>query len=256
MKNKIIIPIIGTTLLLLVVSLAGCDTFSTSSSSSSDLKYLGNISQQNTGIWVTGTGKISVVPDIAEINIGVETQAVELTDAQQEAAGAMESIMSALGNYAISEKDITTTSYNIYPVYNYDDKGVPTLAGYRVNNTVTVKIRNLDNTGAIIDSVTTAGKNATRINSISFSVDSPEKYDKDLRDLAMADAETKAKQLASLGKVKLGKATYITESGGSIPPIIYRMDSNIKESAQGIVTPISTGELEVTLTVEVIYTIS
>jgi uncharacterized protein YggE len=255
MKKGLILLAVAISITILVMGVFGCSAFPTgSSSNSSDLKYLGNISQQNSGIWVSGTGKITVTPDIAEISLGVETQSDNVAGAQQQAVGAMSAVIAALKSYNIADKDISTQYYNINPVYNYD-KGTQTLTGYHVSNTISIKIRKIEDAGKIIDGVAVAGGDATRINSISFSVDNPEKYNEEVRKLAMADAETKAKQMASLGKVKLGKITYITESGGYIPPIIYRTDSAVKESMGVSTTPISAGETEISLTVQIIYSI-
>ena len=257
MNKRVLITAIAASLaVVLLLGTTGCAAFSSDTGAASpNLKYLGNISQQNEGIWVTGIGKISVTPDMAELDMGVEVQAASVTGAQQEASAAMTAVMSSLKLNGVADKDITTRYYNIYPVYSYE-RETQTLIGYRVSNAVAVKIRIIADTGKIIDSAVAAGGDAIRINGISFSMANPELHAEAVRKLAVADAEAKAKQLASLTKVKLGKVSYITESGGSIPPIIYRNDYGIKEGAAPQVTPISTGEIEVTITVQVIYSIS
>jgi hypothetical protein len=256
MNKRLVILTVAFSLAAVMLGVTGCSAFSPDTGANSpDLKYLGNISQQNQGIWVTGTGKISVTPDLADLDLGVEVQAASVSQAQQEAAVAMAAVMASLKSNGVADKDITTRYYNIYPVYSYE-RETQTLIGYRVNNAVTVKVRNVADTGKIIDSAVAAGGDAIRVNSISFTVANPEQHAEAVRKLAMADADTKAKQLASLAKVKLGKPTYVTESGGSIPPIIYRNDSGIKEGAAPQVTPISAGEIEVTVTVQIIYNIS
>jgi len=94
------------------------------------------VSQQNSGIWVTGEGKISVVPDVAILNLGVEAQAMTVVEAQQQAAESMEAVMAVLDSYSIAEKDIKTQHFNIYPMWRWqDDQEI--LVGYRVNNIVT-----------------------------------------------------------------------------------------------------------------------
>ncbi len=256
MSKKLVILAVAASLAVLTLGISGCSTFSSDTGSSSpDLKYLGNISQQNQGIWVTGTGKISVAPDLAELELGIEVQATSVTGAQQEAAAAMAAVMASLKSNGIADKDITTRYYNIYPVYSYE-RETQTLVGYRVNNALAVKVRSIADTGKIIDGAVAAGGDAIRISGITFTVADPKAHAQTVRALAMAEADASAKQLASLAKVKLGKPTYVTESGGSIPPIIYRNDSSVKENALPVATPISTGEIEITLTVQVIYAIS
>ena len=212
------------------------------------------LNQQDTGIWVTGEGKVSVVPDVAVLNLGVEAQAETVAEAQQQAAAAMEAVVTVLDDYGIAKKDIKTRYFSIYPVRRWqNDEEI--LIGYRVNNMVTIKIREMDNTGVIIDAVVEAGGDYTRINSISFTVDDPTDYYEEAREMAMEDAKDKAEQLAKLAKVDLGEPTYINETGAYIPvPREYYVES-VPVPAPAPTTPISPGETEVRLTVQVVYSI-
>ncbi len=214
------------------------------------------LSQQNTGIWVTGEGKVSVVPDVAILNLGVEAQATTVAEAQQQASEAMEAVVGELDDYGIAEKDIKTQRFSIYPVRRWEkDKEI--LVGYRVSNMVTVKIRDIEDTGVIIDAVAKAGGDYTRINSISFVVDDPTDYYEEAREKAMADAKAKAKQLADLARVELGKPIYISESGGYIlvPREYYLEGGAVPAPAAAPTTPISPGETEIRLTVQAVYNI-
>lgn len=233
-------------LVLIVIGAVGCGSYF----GSDEAEVVGTISsQQNIGIWVTGVGEVPVVPDIAVLSIGVQAQRETVSEAQQAAVTAMDGIMGVLGTYNIEEKDIQTQQYSIQPVYSWDD-GEQMLLGYSVTNIVIVKIRNIEDAGSIIDAAVAAGGDYTRVNSISFSVDEPEAYYEDARQEAMGDAEAKAKQLADLGDVKLGKPTYINESSGT-PPVIYRdFDEGAATTEEASISP---GEIEVQLTVEVHY---
>ncbi len=213
-------------------------------------------SQQNIGIWVTGVGEVTVVPDIAVLSLGIEAQKATVAEAQQQASEAMNAVMNVLDSYGVDEKDIQTQFFSIQPVRRWDpDDGQEILLGYRVTNTIMVKIRNIDDAGGIIDAAVAAGGDYTRVNSISFTVDEPEAYYEDARDEAMADAKDKAEQLANLGGVKLGKPTYINEYGGYIPPPIIYRDIVVAEDASVPETAISPGEMEIQLTVQVVYSI-
>ncbi len=209
-------------------------------------------SQQNTGIWVTGEGKVSVVPDVAILNLGVEAQATTVAEAQRQAAEAMEALMVVLDDYDIAEKDIKTQRFSIQPVKRWENNR-EILLGYRVSNMVTVKIRKVDDTGAIIDAVAKAGGDYTRINSISFVVDDPTDYYEEAREKAMADVKAKAKQLADLAGVDLGKPIYISEGGISLPAPRIFMEAGAPAAAPTM--PISPGETEIRLTVQVAYSI-
>ena len=215
------------------------------------------LSQQNTGIWVTGEGKVTVIPDVAVLNLGVEAQAITVAEAQQQAREAMEAVTAVLDDYNIAQKDITTQHFSIYPVRRWE-KDREILVGYRVTNTVTAKIRKVDNTGIIIDAVARVGGDYIIINGISFTVDDPTVYNDEAREKAVADAEAKAKQLADLADVKLGKPIYITEAGGYIP-IIREYPARAEAApvpAPAPPTPISPGETEIRLTVQVVYSIN
>lgn len=211
-------------------------------------------SQQNIGIWVTGVGAVTVVPDIAVLSLGIEAQKATVAEAQQQVAEAMNAVMSVLDSYDVDENDIKTQFFSIQPVRRWDD-GKEVLLGYRVTNTIMVKIRNIDDAGGIIDAAVVAGGDYTIVNSISFTVDEPEAYYEEARENAMADAKDKAEQLANLGGVELGSPTYINEYSGYVsPPIIYR-DIAVTEGTSVPETIISPGEMEIQLTVQVVYNI-
>ena len=248
MKKGIIVAV-GIALVLVTVGVAGCDNYF----GSEETGLVKSISsQQDIGIWVTGVGKVAVVPDVAVLSLGVEAQAATVTEAQQQATGAMNAIMSVLDSYGIDEKDIKTQQYSIQPVREWrDDQYI--LVGYRVINTISVKVRDTDDTGSIIDDAVAAGGDYTIINSISFTVDEPEAYYEDVRAEAMADAKGKAEQLAELGGVKLGNPIYIAEYGGYAPTAVYY---DIREDGGSeLTTDISPGETEIQMTVQVVYSI-
>jgi len=213
--------------------------------------------QQNTGIWVNGEGKVTVVPDVAILSLGIESQETSVTKAQENAATAMNAVIVALKGRGIAEKDIRTTAFSIIRVTRFDEpKQQEITIGYRVTNMVTAKIRKVADAGTVIDAVVQAGGDLTRINSINFTVDDPSAYNNEARQKAMADAENKAKQLASLSGVKLGKPLYINESGGFIPFRQEFFPVPAPAPAPGFApTPVFPGEQEIRLNVQVVYEI-
>jgi len=165
----------------------------------------------------------------------------------------MDRVMDALNTNGVAEKDIQTQYFNISQITRWDDENQQEIViGYRVTNTVTAKIRDVTKAGIVIDAVALAGGDLTRVNYISFSVDDPTRYHDEARDKAMADARGKAEQLASLAGVKLGKPTYISES--SYSPPVYR-EVPVEPVVPAPATPISPGEMEITLNVQVVYSI-
>lgn len=251
MKRKLIIAT-GLVLLITLVGLAGCQSGSASLGEITGL----NISSQQQGIWVTGQGKVTAVPDIAILRLGIEAQADSVAVAQSEAAEAMDKVMSSLTDNGIAEKDIQTQSFSIRQITKWDRTSEEeVVTGYRVTNIVSAKIRDVDSAGAVIDSVAAAGGDLTRIDSISFSVEDPTDYYEEAREEAMQDASTKAKQLASLAGVSLGNPTYISESFYS-PSSVQRGGFEMMEEAAIIVeTAISPGELEIIINLQVTYAI-
>jgi len=235
-------------LVLGMVGLVGCSPGSTT---------LGaiNLNSQQEGIWVTGQGKVSVAPDIATLRLGIEAQEATVAEAQTEAAEAMDKVMTALTESGVAEKDIQTQYFNIRQVTKWDRvTEEETVIGYRVTNMVTAKIRDIDKAGSIIDVVAAAGGDFTRIDSIDFSVDDPSAYYEEARQEAMAEARDKAEQLAELAGVTLGKPTYISE-GIQVPPITRGVVYEEVLVAPAPETPISPGEMEISLDIQVVYAI-
>ena len=245
----------GLASLLAMTGLTGCGSGSPALGAGEGTQV--NISSQQEGIWVTGQGKVSAVPDIATLRLGIEAQDTSVATAQAEAAEAMDDVMTALGDSGVARKDIQTQYFNISQVTRWDrDTEEEVVVGYRVTNVVSAKIRDVDRVGAIIDAVARAGGDLTRVDGVSFSVDDPSDYYEKAREEAMADARAKAEHLARLAGVKLGKATYVAEgfSGAAYavpqPRIAFAMAEGM-----AVETPISPGETELTLTVQVAYDI-
>ena len=216
----------------------------------------GNTQQQ--GIYVTGEGKVEVTPDIANVQLGIDAQADTVAIAQSQANSAMTKVMAALKTNGVADEDIQTRYFSIQKVTRWDsDTQQEVTIGYRVSNIVSIKIRdidvNIDKVGAIIDAVTLAGGDLTRVDSISFDVDDPIHFYDLAREKAMADANDKAARLAELANVKLGKATYINEynaSTGTTVPIYAKAEGGASDTTQ-----ISAGQLEITLQIQVVYSI-
>ena len=242
---------VGLALVLAIVGLAGCSPGSTVLEGIEGI----NISSQQAGISVSGQGKVTAVPDIATLRLGIEAQEASVAEAQTQAAEAMDKVMTALTESGVAEKDIQTQYFNIRQVTKWDRvTEEETVIGYRVTNMVTAKIRDIDKVGVIIDAVAEVGGDLTRIDSIGFSIDDPSDYHEEARQEAMADAEAKAEQLAELAGVTLGKATYVSE-GISYPIYPRGMIEMSAAPMAGPETPISPGEMEISLTVQVAYAI-
>ncbi len=213
------------------------------------------VQQMNNGISVTGEGKVQGAPDLAVVELGVSALAPSVAEARDRAATALDGILASMKGAGVDEKDIQTTQLNISPEYNYDN-GNQTLQGFRVTNTLTAKIRNIDSTGAVVDGAVAAGGNDTRIDNIYFTIDDPEDLRTQAREAAVADARRKAETLAKASGVSVGNPIVIAETSYSAP-LPYAREAYAADQAAGAVpeTPIQPGELDVIINVTVTFEI-
>lgn len=203
------------------------------------------------GINVAGTGKVHVKPNIATTSIGVETVATTLADATSQSNTKSQAIIDKIKSLGVADKDIQTSSYNISPVTNQPKQGEsPKITGYRVNNQLSVTIRKIDDVGKILDAVVAAGAN--NVYGISFGVDDPTPYQQQARAAAIKDAQDKAAQLAKAAGITLGKVISISEGGSTPIPI---MRGAVAASLAADSVPISTGELDVSITVDMRFAV-
>ena len=214
-------------------------------------------STQQLGISVTGMGEVTTMPDLVILNTGVEARALTVAAAQADAAEAMDRVMSALAARNVEDKDIQTRFFNISPEYQWNDRErKQELVGYFVRNQLTVKLRDVDSVGPVIDEVVAAGGDLVRIEGIRFTVDDTSALETQARELAVQALTAKAQQFATLTGVQLGSPVSLSESGGFVPQIRSLDSRAFAEAAPAAVsTPISGGELTVTVTVQGTFSI-
>ncbi len=202
-------------------------------------------------ISVTGTGRVSIAPDVADLRLGVQVTKPTVKEARDTAAGAMTKVIAALRAAGIAEKDIQTSILSLQPVYDYSQDGsAPKLTGYQLTNTVSVTIRDLDNVAEAVDGAMSAG--ATTMDGVTFRVEDPTSAENQARTAAMADAKARAEALASAAGVVITGVASISEGYSSVPPVPY---AGAMKAEADIATPIQPGTSEVQLTVSVVYLI-
>lgn len=166
---------------------------------------------------VVGEGKVDVVPDTAQVNVGIiVSNADSVENAQSQINQTNNAIVSAMKNLGISDEDISTSNYSINPDYNYDS-GTNEITGYSGNASLLIKVKNLDILPQVIEQATANGAN--QILGTSFVIDKPEEYREQARNAAIENAQKQAKELASRLGIRLGKVTNIVESSGNLPPM-------------------------------------
>lgn len=203
-------------------------------------------------ITVTGKGAIKVEPDMAYITLGVNTENKDSKTAQSQNAEKMDAVVKALKAAGIAEKDIQTSNYSMYPVNKYDSQGnASSVDRYVVQNTVKVTVRDITKVGSLIDTAVEKGANVT--NSIQFTISNPDQIYQQALVAAVKDAKDKGTAIAGALGVKISTPKSVTEQGNYYIPYSYANAEESSADSVKTVTPIQTGELEITASVLVEY---
>jgi uncharacterized protein YggE len=207
-------------------------------------------------ITVVGEGKVRIKPDIAQATIGVEVMESTVKEASKGARDTMEAVLKALKEQGVVEKDIQTSNFSIWAERPYGPEG-PSKNEilYHVSNQVAVTIRDLETVETVLGATIEAGAN--NIYGITFSLDDPSQVESEGRKKAVADAKTKAQELATLNGVKLGDVINVSEVIGSRGGYYAGGFPRIAaaEMGGGGGGPIAPGELELTLQLEIVYSV-
>lgn len=215
------------------------------------------------GISVSGLGTVTVEPDLAVVSIGVEARDRTVGVARNQAAESMRDILAEFSAHSIDDKDIQTRNFSIMPRYSWrersDEKGgtysEQVLVGYTVSNQVTVKVRDLEDVGSVIDGAAKAGGDLIRINDIQFTVEASSPVQARARQSAIEDAINKAKQFAELTGVTLGRPIYMTEDSATQAAMNFPMEARAMQASPYQPTVISGGELDVQSAVRIVFSI-
>jgi len=201
------------------------------------------------GITVSGRGEVYGTPDTLQMSFGVSVLRPTVQQAVADAAALADGLISTLVDNGVVEADIKTANYSIYPEYDYQNDR-QTIRGYRVNNTVIAKIRDISAAGSVIDAAVAGGSDEIQVSGVSFSIEDDEELITVARDAAWLDAKAKAQQLADHAGLTLGKAVNITESFSSTSPQpLYRAYDEL--AGGDVATPIEPGEQQVAVTLQV-----
>ena len=180
-----------------------------------------------------------------------------MDEARGQAAAAMDRVMAALRDHNIDDADVQTRQFTISPEYVWNEsRRQQELTGFMVNNNLSVRIRDVDGVGLIIDDVAEAGGDLTRINGISFTVEDTTALEFQARERAIEAMMAEARQIAELTEVTLGRPFFLTETGGAIPQTMAFAERSLTaDGAQGVATSISLGELTVRVTMQGVFAI-
>ncbi len=226
------------------------------------MPYIGKSENIANVITVSGKGEVLATPDIATFSFSVTEEAATVGEAQSKATEKANGIIAYVKDAGVEDKDIKTSSYNIYPRYEYRNATIYTsgtryLAAYVVSQSVEVKVRNIEKAGEILSGIGEFG--ADNVSGLSFSIDEQDALARDAREQAIKDAREQAKTLAKALGVSLGRITSFYESAPYQPyPMYYAKDMvmNASGSARPEAAPeLPAGENKIISNVTITYEI-
>jgi uncharacterized protein YggE len=201
-------------------------------------------------ITVTGTGKVTLTPDIAYISIGVHTENASATQAVSGNNTQAQAVIAAIKGFGVADKDIQTTNFSINPQQQTDANGKVTGILYVVDNTVYVTVRDLTKLGDLLDSTVNAGAN--NINSIQFDVADKTAALSQARQAAVADAKKQADELTQATGVTLDVVQTISYYDTTAPVTVQYARADLVAPAAASV-PVQAGSMQIYTTVTIVY---
>jgi uncharacterized protein YggE len=219
---------------LAVTVLTACD---------SDKGAVGDNPRQVT---VIGSGQVQGVPDTLTADVGVEFTAPDVTAAMNQTNDRQQAVINALVGAGVDRKDISTTEVSLQPQY---DSASGNITGYRADNSLRVKIHPAGSASHVLAVIVGTGGDATRINSVGYSIADDSQLMKDARARAFQDAKDRAEQYAQLSGLTLGKVISISEASGATPPIA----SPAPRSGMPANVPLEPGQQTVSFSVTAVW---
>ncbi|QZT62411.1 SIMPL domain-containing protein [Mycolicibacterium austroafricanum] len=196
-------------------------------------------------VTVVGAGQVQGTPDTLTVNASMEFVGPDATAAMNQTNERQQAVIDGLVELGIDRKDIATTAADLQPQYNSDSTSI---TAYRATNSVNVTLRDLGRASDAIGLIVATGGNATRINSISYSIEDDSQLVRDARARAFEDAKDRAAQYAELSGLNLGKVISISESGGPTPPVPMQAPRAMEAAV-----PLEPGQQTVGFSVTVIW---
>ncbi len=206
---------------------------------------------ETSSLSISGHGSVKLEPDTASVVLGVDVIDTTLSAAQAQATERMTAILRAVTDAGVAEEDVQTINYSVNLVLDYDDDGSPTrVIEYQVSNQVSIKVRDLDTLGTLLDAVVAAGAN--NVYGISFIVDDPGAAASEARRLAIRDARAKADEMAAEVGMCVSRVLTMSESYAPPPsPQVFESRADVQGAGQAV--PVQTGTSEVTVDVQMTY---
>jgi uncharacterized protein YggE len=221
-------------------------------------RYIGQEIESKNTITVSGSGEVYAKPDLALTTFSVLTEKKTIAKAMEENTEKMNAVIDSIKEQGVEEKDLKTTSFNIYPRYEWREKtqfypsGRRILVGYEIRQSLEVKIRDMEKIGVIIQKATDAGAN--QVGDLRFTIDDQDEVKKQARGQAIDKAKEKAEELASQLGVKLVRIVSFNEGG--IVPRYYALEEAIGMGGEDKALQIEVGENKIEVSVSITYEIN
>ncbi|OGE83888.1 MAG: hypothetical protein A3B10_02040 [Candidatus Doudnabacteria bacterium RIFCSPLOWO2_01_FULL_44_21] len=219
---------------------------------SSVFKILANKKPDNT-ITMTAEGRVSSKPDLATTTVGVISRAQTAKLAQDDNNKKVSQILEAIKKLGVADADIVTSNFSIYPTLDYTN-GRNDINGYEANQTLTIKIHNVDESAEtlnqVLDSALTSGSN--QLQGVYFSFEDPDGLKQEARKQAIEKAKQKAQELGDATGLRIGRIVSISEDSGYPPyPVPYALEGK----GGGGDADVSVGSQDITVNVTLIFEI-
>ena len=200
---------------------------------------------------INATGEVVRVPDLATSSAGVVSRSPTASGAMRDAANRMARVRDALKRAGIADRDIQTSNISLSPNYTYAKDQPPRISGYSASNQVTVRFRDLANTGSILDALVAEGAN--QISGPNLSIDKPEGALDEARAKAVAIARARAELYARSLGMRVVRVVSVSESGGYAPPPPMPPMVMMAERSQAADTRIDPGEQRLQVSVSMTF---
>lgn len=205
---------------------------------------------------VSGEGKVFVTPDIAKVTVGIQETGTSLASVQESANKKSQALVDTIRKLGIDKEDIKTTSYNLYPQYDYLTSTTNRITGYQISTNYEIKVKDFDKVNEVLVTATSVGANM--VGSVSFEVNDQIKKEKlnEARKLAVAEAKTKATGLADAAGIALGRIVNISENQSAAAgarPVYTANEADMLEKSAVTQPAIEAGQTEIKITVSLSY---
>ncbi|MEO3758429.1 SIMPL domain-containing protein [Mycobacterium sp. B14F4] len=200
-------------------------------------------------VTVLGSGDVQGEPDTLNVNASIEFIAPDVTGAMNQTSERQQAVINALVDAGVERKDISTSEVSLQPQFSGASDNPQAIVGYRASNSIDIKIRQLDAASQALALIVSSGGNATRINSVNYSLEDDSQLVRDARSRAYNDAKERADQYAQLSGMDLGKVVSISEAQGPTPPIPLPSTRGAEMAA----VPLEPGQQTVGFTVTVVW---